>query len=116
MQLSNAQIPAAFAGCVELCCLTLLTKGLLEQKAYSFSTRVPVFQAVRSNLLNRMPFQLICCLEIIKLPNNLALLLSARLFEDSRFLGRQCTRDAASPSYLAKLVCFPVATSTLSHH
>jgi len=63
-----------------------------------------------------MPFQLICCLELIELPNNLALLLSARLLEDSRLLSRQCTRDAASPSYLAKLVSFPVAATTLSCH
>ncbi len=63
--------------------------------------------------LDSMPFQLMCCLELIELPNNLALLLSARLLEDSRLLSRQCTRDAASPSDLAKLICVPVATKLL---
>lgn len=64
-----------------------------------------------------MPFKLICCPELIELPNNMALLLSARLLENSRLLSRQYTRDAASPSDLAKLVCFPVAAKQLcSHH
>lgn len=105
---------AAFAGYVELYCLTVfLQKCSLKRKAYSFSTRVSVFE---QELLDCMPFQLICCLELIKLPDNLALLLSARLLEDSRLLSRQCTCDAAAPSYLAKLVCLPVATITLSYH
>ncbi len=32
MQLGNAQMLVVFAGCVELCCLTLLTKRALQKE------------------------------------------------------------------------------------